>query len=83
MNKSISEITESDFLYFVTKICNAEFPTEKEHDRAILEFQEMVEHPGGSDLIYYSEEGKDSPEAIVQEVKDWRAANGKPGFKPA
>ncbi|MBK4825526.1 hypothetical protein GJS26_01590 [Pectobacterium carotovorum subsp. carotovorum] len=23
----------------------------------------------------------DSPESIVQEVKEWRQANGKPGFK--
>ncbi|WP_311237989.1 bacteriocin immunity protein, partial [Escherichia coli] len=23
----------------------------------------------------------DSPEGIVKEIKEWRAANGKPGFK--
>lgn len=42
----------------------------------------ICEHPDGSDLIYYPREGReDSPEGIVQEVKEWRQANGKPGFK--
>ncbi|KAB2515511.1 bacteriocin immunity protein, partial [Pseudomonas sp. GXM4] len=26
-------------------------------------------------------EGKDGPENVVLEVKNWRSANGKPGFK--
>lgn len=36
----------------------------------------------GSDLIYYPRDDReDSPEGIVKEIKEWRAANGKPGFK--
>lgn len=27
-------------------------------------------------------EKDDSPEGIVQEVKEWRLTHGKPGFKP-
>jgi hypothetical protein len=43
----------------------------------------MSEHPSGSDLIYYPKPLSDnSPEGIVKEVKEWRATNGKPGFKP-
>ena len=45
-------------------------------------FKKLTEHPDGSDLIYYPKPGQDdSPEGIVKEVKDWRAKNGKPGFK--
>jgi hypothetical protein len=25
---------------------------------------------------------EDSPEGALQEIKEWRKANGKPGFKP-
>ncbi|HGG8999845.1 TPA: bacteriocin immunity protein, partial [Enterobacter hormaechei subsp. xiangfangensis] len=49
----------------------------------ILEFKRLTEHPDGSDLIYYPREDReDSPEGVVQEVKEWRRENGKPGFKP-
>jgi hypothetical protein len=33
-------------------------------------------------LILYPEDGQDdSPEGIVQQVKEWRKANSKPGFR--
>ncbi|WP_144238648.1 bacteriocin immunity protein [Pseudomonas brassicacearum] len=31
--------------------------------------------------MYYPEDGHNSPEQIVEKIKAWRAANGKPGFK--
>ncbi len=38
---------------------------------------------GGSDLIYYPEDGADSSaEGVVQTIKAWCLANGLPGFKP-
>lgn len=80
--KTLSDYTESEFLDLVRKICNAEGPTEEDDNRRVREFRRLSEHPSGSDLIFYPEEGKDdSPESIVQEVKEWRQANGKPGFK--
>ncbi|WP_236192238.1 bacteriocin immunity protein [Pseudomonas glycinae] len=81
MNKLISEISESDFLKFVTRVYNDDFDTEEEHVDAILEFKFLSEHPSGSDLIFYPEPGKGGPAAVVAEVKAWRAANGKSGFK--
>ena len=81
MSKSINEISEADFLSFIIKIYNDEYATEEEHIDAILEFKALTEHPSGSDLLFYPEEGKSGPEAILKEVKEWRAANGKPGFK--
>ncbi|MDK6923875.1 bacteriocin immunity protein, partial [Escherichia coli] len=45
-------------------------------------FVKITEHPDGTDLIYYPSDNRDdSPEGIVKEIKEWRAANGKPGFK--
>jgi len=81
MSKLISEISEVEFLRFVTKIYNDEYDTEEEHIDAILEFKRLSEHPFGSDLLFYPEDGKRGPEAVVQEIKEWRASNGKPGFK--
>lgn len=84
-NKMLSDYTENDFLNFVRKIYHADkhaYPTEDLHVKAVMEFERLSEHPDKSDLIYYPREGReDSPEGVVKEVKEWRAANGKPGFK--
>jgi len=81
-NKSISDFTEKDFLIFVQSICDGGQETEEEDIKNILEFKRLTEHPDGSDLIYYPRDDReDSAEGIVKEVKEWRAANGKPGFK--
>ncbi|MRE92262.1 bacteriocin immunity protein [Enterobacter bugandensis] len=80
--KTISDYTESEFLDFVRKIFDVSTTSESEDIKNILEFKRITEHPDGSDLIFYPREDRDdSPEGIVQEVKQWRKANGKPGFK--
>lgn len=80
--QSIEDITELEFLEFVKKICSADYRTQHQHSKAILEFERLGEHPDGSDLIYYPQKSADdSPEGIVKTVKEWRAQNGKPGFK--
>lgn len=80
--QNFSDYTEGEFLDFVRKICNAEGATEKENDKLVEEFERLTEHPDGSDLIFYPcDDREDSPEGIVQEVKEWRKANGKPGFR--
>ncbi|PUA41533.1 bacteriocin immunity protein [Pseudomonas protegens] len=86
MKNIISDYSESDFLEFVKNIYNNNknlYPTEESHIKAVLEFKKLTGHPAGSDLLYYPEPGKSGPEAVVKEVKEWRAANGKPGFKTA
>ena len=56
--------------------------TEKEVDALVPHFQKLSEDPAGSDLIFYPEDGADgSSEGITRIVKEWRAANGLPGFK--
>lgn len=80
--KTISDYTEAEFLSFVRKICDVDFSSESEHSKAVREFDRLSEHPYKNGLIYYPKEGQDdSPEGIVKEVKEWRAANGKSGFK--
>lgn len=80
--KQISDYTEEEFLDFVRKLFDVGNTTEAEDIQNILEFKRLTEHPDGSDLIYYPREDReDSPEGVVQEVKEWRQANGKPDFK--
>ncbi|ENU8725403.1 bacteriocin immunity protein [Salmonella enterica] len=81
-DKKISDFTESEFIDFVRKIKKADFPTESEHDEAIYQFSQLTEHPDGWDLIYHPATGADnSAEGVTKTVKEWRAKNGKPGFK--
>jgi hypothetical protein len=75
------KMTEAEFLAFIIKISEGDFPSEQAHINAVLDFKRISEHPAGSDLLFYPEPGKESSEAIVDEIKNWRAANGKPGFK--
>lgn len=84
--KEISDYTEAEFLSFVLGIYTANseiYPTERAHTKAILEFKRLSGHPLGTDLMYYpTKHGlKDSPEEVVRIVKEWRAAQGLPGFK--
>ncbi|MGL6242207.1 bacteriocin immunity protein [Pseudomonas sp.] len=79
----MSDYTEQEFLEFLAEICNSEYLTEKDQINAVVLFEALTEHPDGSDLIYYADSDAEStPEAIIEKVKVWRAANGKPGFKP-
>ncbi|MEK1835820.1 bacteriocin immunity protein [Pseudomonas sp. NPDC089918] len=81
MMKLISDMSEAEFLGFVQKIYQSEYATEKDQVAAVMEFERLSEHPAGSDLLYYPDPGKSGPEAVVAEIKSWRAANGKSGFK--
>jgi hypothetical protein len=87
--QNLAEYTEPEFLALVsdlyedrTGLEGAEL--EKHRIDTVLLFEKLTEHPEGSDVIYYPPEGADdSPQGVVNRVKEWRAANGKPGFKPA
>ncbi|AZD66170.1 Colicin immunity protein / pyocin immunity protein [Pseudomonas chlororaphis] len=78
---SLPEYSESSFLKLLEEICNA-VGTEKYQDQLLEHFIEMTGNPSASDWIYYPEDGEDdSPKGILKTVKDWRKANGFPGFK--
>lgn len=82
MKRSFSDYTENEFLEFVRKLFNVADTSESEDIKNILEFKRLTKHPDGSDLIFYPRDDReDSPEGVVQEIKEWRKANGKPGFR--
>ncbi len=49
--------------------------SEEEHDKLVLEFEENINHPGGSDLIYYPELVGLPPEPTVDEIVDLEMQN--------
>ena len=80
--EKIEEFSELEFLDYVRKVCELGKKTEEEDVMAVREFCRLAEHPSGSDLIFFPDKTRpNTPEGIVAEVKAWRAANGKPGFK--
>ncbi|WBM72281.1 bacteriocin immunity protein [Buttiauxella sp. WJP83] len=76
-----NDYTESDFLEFINTIYFAKARNENEHDFNIEEFERITEHPAGSDLFYFPEEGKSGPIEIFNEIKRWRKSHGLPLFK--
>lgn len=85
---SIEQYTETEFLEFLDSyFSEVERLSGDELDeytrKYVKHFEKITEHPDKSDVLFYPKEGQeDSSEGVLKEVKDWRAANGKPGFKP-
>jgi cation transport ATPase len=77
--------TENEFPISLTRFYDTENRDDSEEETLELarQVKRLTEHPAGSGIIFYFAEGReDNPEGILQSVKEWRAANGKPGFKP-
>ncbi|SIO96728.1 bacteriocin immunity protein [Vibrio spartinae] len=82
LKNSINEYFEDEFLQLLQKICKAETSSENELDALVDHFEDITEHPDGSDLIYYPDDPADAtPERIVEIVKQWRISQGLPCFK--
>lgn len=83
MKKDITDFTEDEFIAFMHKILAENVaPTDDVLDVLIEEFCEITGHPDGTDLIYYPEaDSSGSAEDVTRVVKEWRAAQGLPGFK--
>jgi hypothetical protein len=82
--KKISDYREEQFIYLLQQIfiSNTDGTSETVLADMLDNFSELAEHPAGTDLIYWPEDGAQcSPEGITATVKEWRAANGLPGFK--
>lgn len=79
--------TEAEFLAFLENIFTTHnHLTAEEFElfvrKHVKHFEKITEHPEKSDVIFYPKEGQeDSPQGVLKEIKEWRAANGKPGFK--
>ncbi|OBP12383.1 MULTISPECIES: bacteriocin immunity protein [unclassified Pseudomonas] len=83
MKDRFSDYTEAEFIQLLRELYKEDTAdTDERADALLLHFEKVSEHPDGSDLIYYPEPGADnSPEGVTRTVKEWRAANGLPGFK--
>lgn len=79
----LDQYEEQSFLGLVEAIWHAN--TDKSsHDAWIAHFNNIVGHPAGSDLLFYSnadETGNiNSPEHIVETIKFWHQQNGRAAF---
>lgn len=84
LKNSLSDYTEAEFIQLLEELAkeDEEAETDDRADLLLLHFKKISQHPAGSDLIYYPEPGADnSPKGVAQIVKEWRAAQGLPGFK--
>lgn len=82
LKSKFEEYTEAEFLELLNKIWTVDVSSEDEHDKLIEYFSRITEYPQGDGLIFYPGDGvEDSPQGVLAVVKEWRAANGKPGFK--
>ena len=83
MKKDITDFTEDEFIAFMHKILAENVaPTDDVLDVLLEEFCEITGHADGTDLIYYPEaDSSGSAEDVTRVVKEWRAAQGLPGFK--
>lgn len=66
LRKSITEITEAEFLVFVKRISAVDYAIRDEDTAAILLSEELTEHPAASDAIYFFE----MPETM--EIRQWQ-----------
>jgi len=80
LKKKFQDYTEVEFTQLVSEIFSAE-GGEAYQDQLLENFIAVAEHPEGTDLIYYNQDTDLTPKKVVDAVKAWRHANGKPGFK--
>ena len=82
MKSKLSEYNEAEFLDVLRKIFDADFASASEYEKTVDYVIELIGHPAGSDIIFYPAPGvEDSPEGVLRIIKEWRKANGLPGFK--
>jgi hypothetical protein len=85
--EKLEEYTEEEFLEFLRGMSSKHNNLRGDEliryrDRIVDHFIKITEHPAQTDVIFYPEEGQeDSPEGVLKTIKEWRARNGKPGFK--
>ncbi|MDS9878657.1 bacteriocin immunity protein [Pseudomonas protegens] len=78
-----SDFTETEFISFVRNIRVVnKGGTDDELGELLEKFSTLSGHPDGYDLIFHPEPGADnSAEGVTKTVKEWRKAQGLPGFK--
>ncbi|MFK3816661.1 bacteriocin immunity protein [Pseudomonas sp. NPDC089407] len=84
LKSSLSDYVEREFLDLVEHIWNVE-TDKRSHDELISHFDQIVGHPAGSDLLFYSGTESfgavNSPGYVVATIKSWHQRNGRVAFK--
>ena len=79
--RRLSDYTEEEFIAALNWFWNEDI-TEDEESQFVDQFNELVEHPAKSDLIFYPEtDREDSPQGIVNEIKRWYHEKGRVCFR--
>lgn len=81
--EDISDYTEAEFIAFIKdiRVIN-KGGTDDELGELLEKFSRLAGHPDGYDLIFHPEPGADnSAEGVTKTVREWRSAQGLPGFK--
>lgn len=87
LKANLEDYTEAEFLEFLQNIFSPHENLPADEFDAFVRahvkhFEKISGHPNQSDVIFYPKPGQDdSPQGVLEEVKNWRAANGMPGFK--
>ncbi|OCQ53118.1 Colicin-E7 immunity protein [Photorhabdus australis subsp. thailandensis] len=83
LKNKIEFYTEAEFIEFMEEIFRENIArTDERLDVLLSHFEKVTEYPEGTDIIYYATSDSEcSPEAITKKIKEWRAKNGKPGFR--
>ena len=82
LKEKLEEYTESEYATLINRLVEGDYSSEREHDAIVNNIVRTSEHPNGTGILYYPEEGvEDSPAGVLNAIKTWRAANNKPGFK--
>jgi hypothetical protein len=79
--RALSDYTEEQFKALIQSIKDCEGTEDFQAD-LVEHLNSLAAGAGGSDLIYYPEDGSDnSAEGVVQTIQTWCLANALPGFK--
>jgi len=79
----LEEYTEVEYLELIECLFEAKYSSENEHDEIVDHIVITSEHPDETGVLYDPRKGiEDSPQGVINAIKQWRLANGKPGFKP-
>lgn len=77
----INDYSEQEFLKVLKEFWEGDI-SEEEEDEFVQSFNEIIEHPEKSDLIFYPPDNRDdSPEGVINELKRWYREQGKACFR--
>ncbi|WP_460125411.1 bacteriocin immunity protein [Pseudomonas sp. S2_C03] len=82
LKPNLTDYTAAQFQELVNRIWAVDVP-QKDHNRLIDHFDQIVGHPNGADLLFSEEESgmSQGPETVVHHVRQWHRSQGLSAFK--